>query len=363
MKPRIRKNILNLVPYQPGKPIAEVKRQLKLKNKIIKLASNENPLGVSPKASQAIKKALGEVNRYPEGRCFYLRQALSRKYKLAPENFVFGNGSDELIDIIIKTFVEENENIITADITFLEYHILAQVLGRRVIKVGLCDFRYDLKAMLDRINKKTKVIFIANPNNPTGTYVNRKELNQFLSQVPPYVIVVLDEAYDIFVDVADFPQSLNYLKRGNVIVLKTFSKTYGLAGLRIGYAVSCSRLISYMERARPPFNVNYLAQTGATAALEDKVFIKKTRQIILQGKRYLYCKLERLGLHFVPTVANFILIDIGTNGLEVSKQMLKFGVIVRDMEQYGLDNFIRVTIGTPSENERFIKVLKKILNC
>ncbi|MBL7081677.1 MAG: histidinol-phosphate transaminase [Candidatus Omnitrophica bacterium] len=356
----IRKNIANIVPYLPGKPIEEVKRQLGLEN-IIKLASNENPLGASSKAKRAIKKVLSEINRYPEGSCFYLRQALSRKLKLRPNLFVFGNGSDELIDIIIKTFVNEDENIITADITFLEYQFLARVFGRRLIKVGLRNFTYDLKGILKTINKKTKVIFISNPNNPTGTYVNKRQLDEFLNRVPPRVIVVLDEAYDIFIDVDDFPQGLKYFQKGNIIVLKTFSKSYGLAGLRVGYAVARRQLVSYMERIRPPFNVNLLAQAGATSALEDEIFIQKTRRTIWQGKDYLYRQLDKLGLGFVPSVANFILIDTGRDGQQLHKQMLKFGVIIRDMKQYGLDNFIRVTIGTKKENERFIRVLKKVL--
>lgn len=356
-----KKDIVKLVPYQAGKPIEEVRRQLKLKGKIIKLASNENPLGGSPKARLAIRKTLGEINRYPEGSCFYLRRLLSRKYKLRPEQFIFGNGSDELIDIVIKTFVEKDENILTADITFLEYQILASVLGRRVIKARLHDFRYDLKGMLKKIDKQTKVIFIANPNNPTGTYVNNDELDEFLRKVPGRIVVILDEAYDVFVDAVDFPRSQEYLKRGNIIILKTFSKSYGLAGLRIGYALACPRLISYMERARPPFNVNLLAQAGAAAALQDRAFIKRTRRVILQGKDYLYRQLERLGLQFVPSAANFILIDVGRDGQRLTQQMLRFGLIVRDMKQYGLDNFIRVTIGMPSENRRFIQVLKKVL--
>jgi histidinol-phosphate aminotransferase len=357
----VRKNIVKLVPYQAGKPIEEVRRQLRLKGRIIKLASNENPLGGSPRAGLAIKRALGEINRYPEGSCFYLRRMLSRRYKLVPEQFIFGNGSDELIDIVIKTFVEEDENIVTADITFLEYQILASVLGRRVIKARLRDFRYDLKGMLKKINKQSKVIFISNPNNPTGTYVNKHELDEFLNQVPGRIVVVLDEAYDVFVDAVDFPRSQDYLKRDNVIILKTFSKAYGLAGLRIGYALACPPLISYMERARLPFNVNLLAQAGAAAALQDRAFIRRTRRIILQGKVYLYRQLERLGLRFVPSAANFILIDVGRDGQRLTKQMLRFGLIVRDMEQYGLDNFIRVTIGMPSENRRFIEVLKRVL--
>jgi histidinol-phosphate aminotransferase len=357
----IRKNIINLVSYQPGKPIEELKRELKLEN-IIKLASNENPLGASQKAKSAISRALGQINRYPEGSCFYLRQALSGKLRLKPNMLIFGNGSDELIDIIIKTFVEEGENIVTADITFLEYEIIARILGRKIIKVGLRDFRYDLNAILKKINKKTKVIFIANPNNPTGTYVRKAELDEFISRVPKRVVVVLDEAYDIFVDVNDFPRSLDYLKKKeNLIILKTFSKAYGLAGLRIGYGLARPNLISYMERVRPPFNVNFLAQVGAAAALEDRDYIKKTRRIVLREKVYLYTELEKLGLRFIPSVANFILVDAGKSGKRLYKQMLKFGVIVRDMQQYGLHNFIRVTIGRPSENRRFIEVLKKVL--
>jgi histidinol-phosphate aminotransferase len=356
----VRKNIINLVPYQPGKPIKEVQRELGLKD-IIKLASNENPLGPSPKARQAMRYALAEVNRYPEGSCYYLRQALSRRYKLSPERFIFGNGSDELIDIVIKAFVEEDENIITADVTFLEYQILARVLGRQVIKVGMRNFCYDLKAILRKINKKTKVIFIANPNNPTGTYVSSSQLDEFINQVPGRIVVVLDEAYDIFIDVADFPRSLDYLKKGNIIILKTFSKAYGLAGLRIGYGLGSPKLISYMERARPPFNVNLLAQAGAVAALKDTTFIQKTRKTVLQGKYYLYRQLNSLGLRFLPSVANFILIDLGRNGQGIYRQMLKSGVIIRDMRQYGLNNFIRVTIGRQSENKRFIQVLRKVL--
>lgn len=357
----IRKNIVNLVSYQPGKPIEELKRELKLEN-IVKLASNENPLGVSKKAKSAISGALGRINRYPEGSCFYLRRVLAGRLKLKLGQLIFGNGSDELIDIIIKTFVEEDENIVTADITFLEYEIIAGILGRKIISVGLRDFRYDLNAVLEKIDRKTKVIFIANPNNPTGTYVREAELREFISRVPERVVVVLDEAYDIFVDVNDFPRSVDYLKKnGNLIILKTFSKAYGLAGLRIGYALARPDLVSYMERVRPPFNVNFLAQVGAAAALEDRDYVKNTRRIVLSGKNYLYGEMKKLGLRFVPSVANFILVDVGKNGKRLYKQMLKSGVIVRDMQQYGLDNFIRVTIGKASENRRFIEVLKKIL--
>jgi len=360
MKELVRKNILGVTPYVSGKPIEETKRQLGLKE-VIKLASNENPLGPAPFALEAIKKCLPGINRYPDSQGFYLKRKLAKSLKVEPSNIVLGNGSDELIDIIIKTFVEDDESIITSDTTFLEYEIIARVNGREVITTPLRYFKYDLGSITKKIDKKTKLIFIANPNNPTGTYVTKYEVEDFISVLPDNVLLVLDEAYDAFIDVDDFPNSLKYVSNRNVIVLKTFSKTYGLAGLRIGYAVAASELVSYMERVRQPFNVNQLAQVAAIAALDDKKFLLKTRKTILEGKNYLYQTLTKLGLPYVSSVANFILIDVGRDCIEVFREMLKFGVIVRDMKQYGLKNFIRVTIGTRKENERFIKVLKKVI--
>ncbi|MCK9604690.1 MAG: histidinol-phosphate transaminase [Candidatus Omnitrophica bacterium] len=356
----VRKHILSIDPYEAGKPIEEIKRQLGLKE-VIKLASNENPLGPSPKAVQAIKKNLSKINRYPDSNGFYLKKKLAKSFALTPANIVLGNGSDELIDIIIKTFVEEDEHILTADGTFLEYKIISQVKGRIVITVPLRYFRYDLGAIKKMITKKTKVIFISNPNNPTGTYVTRLELEDFMRDLPPDVLLVMDEAYDTFIDVNDFPNSLSYIRDKNIIVLRTFSKAYGLAGLRVGFAATRPEFASYMEIARQPFNVNLLAQAAATAALDDKKFLNKSKRIISEGKAYLYDTLAGMGVAYVPSVTNFILIDTGKESVGVFKEMLKYGVIVRDMKQYGFKNFIRVTIGTKRENERFIKVLKKIL--
>ncbi|MFH0912891.1 MAG: histidinol-phosphate transaminase [Candidatus Omnitrophota bacterium] len=360
MKELIRKNILNIKPYVAGKPIEEIKRQLGLKE-VIKLASNENPLGASPKAVEAIKKSLSGINRYPDSQGYYLKKRIARYLNVKPANIVLGNGSDELIDIIIKTFVEDGENIITADTTFLEYGIIAKVNARSIVTVPLRYFKYDLEGIKKKIDRKTKLIFISNPNNPTGTYVTKYELKDFMRDLPDSLLLVLDEAYDTFIDVDDFPRGLEYLKGKNVITLKTFSKAYGLAGLRVGYAIADAELTPYMENARQPFNVNLLAQAAAIAALDDRKFLRKTREKILTGKDYLYDALARLGIVYVPSVANFILIDVGRDGVAVFKEMLKYGVIVRDMSQYGLKNFIRVTIGTKKENERFIKVLKKIL--
>lgn len=355
-----RSGILNLNPYIAGKPIEETKRQLGLKE-VIKLASNENPLGPSPLALKAARRVLAGVNRYPDAQGFYLKRRLARYFKLYPSNFVIGNGSDELIDIIIKTFVEPDESIITADITFLEYKIVSEANGRRVIEVPLKYFKYDLDAIRRKIDKKTKLIFISNPNNPTGTYLTSYQMKEFFSGLPEGVLVVLDEAYDAFIDVDDFPNALSRISAGNLVILKTFSKAYGLAGLRAGYAIADRELTSYMERVRQPFNVNSIAQAAAAAALEDKKFLARTRQAILAGKDFLYTQLQALGLAYVPSAANFILVDVGRDSRAFFRRMLSFGVIVRDMRQYGLKNFIRVTIGTKKENERFIKVLKKIL--
>jgi len=355
-----RKYILEVTPYIAGKPIEETKRQLGLKE-VIKLASNENPLGVSPKAVAAMKRIICAANRYPDSSCFYLKKKLARYYGLKPENFIIGNGSDELIDIVVKTFAEKDQTVLTADTTFLEYEIIARVNGCKVVTAPLKYFKYDLEALKRKIDKQTKVIFIANPNNPTGTYVTERELEEFIELLPCNVLLVLDEAYDTFIDVNDFPKSLKYIKKDNIILLKTFSKAYGLAGLRIGYAIADPQTTSCMEKVRQPFNVNLLAQAAAQAALDDKKFLNRTKKLVLEGKDYLYDNLKKMGLAYVPSVANFILVDVARPGLDLFKDMLRLGVIVRDMKQYGLNNFIRVTIGTKKENERFIRVLKKVL--
>ena len=358
----VNSKILEITPYQPGKPIEEVKRELGLKE-VIKLASNENPLGPSPKAVSALRNALAKINRYPEGSCFFLRRALSKKLKLKPGNLIFGNGSDEIIDIIIKTFTGINDEILTGDVTFLEYKIIAQQNGRKAVSVPLKDFKYDLTALKAGITSKTKVIFIANPNNPTGTYINKQEVADFLSGLPDNILVVFDQAYLEFAGKKDFPGALDYLKQNkNIIILRTFSKIYGLAGLRIGYAIAREEFIRHLERCRQPFNVNSLAQAAAQAALADRAFVQRTQKLVRVEKRYLYKELSGLTLKFVPSAANFILMDLGRDGLQTAKEFLKRGVIVRDMKQYGLENFIRVTIGTNKENKKFIKELKNILN-
>lgn len=357
----VRKNITLIKPYVGGKPIEETKRELGLR-KVIKLASNENPLGPSPKAIKAIGKNIKSLNRYPDSNGFYLKQKIARSLKIHPAHIVLGNGSDELIDIIIKTFVAEDETILTSESTFLEYAIISKVNNRKVNTVALKNFTYDLVGLAKAIDKKTKLIFIANPNNPTGTYISKNALRGFLLQLPPQVIVVLDEAYDAFIDVQDYPRSLSLINQRNVIILKTFSKGYGLAGLRIGYALLSKTLASYMEIARQPFNTNLLAQAAAAAALSDKAFLAKTKRTIREGKSYLYKELAKMGADFIPSVTNFILINTKKDSVSVFKSLLREGVIVRDMAAYGLRTYIRVTIGKKEENKEFIRAFRKVLS-
>lgn len=361
MSSLINKDILKIQAYTPGKPIAEVERELGIE-KIIKLASNENPFGCSPKVVTAIKDNLSSINRYPDGNCFYLKKSLSDFLKINQNRLIFGNGSDELLDVIIKAFVNPNEEIITADVAFLEYKICSLVNRRKFITTKLDNFKFDLTAILKKVTKKTKLIFIANPNNPTGTYVNKKEVEDFLKKLPKNVVVVFDEAYLEFVDKDDFPDTLEYLKvNPNIIILRTFSKIYGLAGLRVGFGIASPEFVSVFNCIRQPFNINSLAQVAAIAAISDQDFVKNTAFQNISGKKYLYDELEKLNIEYIPSVTNFILFKVKGSGIELCKKLLYKGVIVRDMEQYNLKNFVRVTIGTKEENALFIERLREIL--
>jgi len=355
-----RKDILKIKPYIPGRPIEEVKRKMRLR-KVIKLASNENALGPSRKAVQAIKGALGRVNRYPDGDCFYLKEKLARRLKLAPKNLIFGCGSDEVIVLAVRAFVERQDEVIIARPTFLVYELVSRIAGAKIKLIPLKGFRYDLAAMKSAITPKTKLIFIANPDNPTGSYVDSKEVAEFMRGLSRDLIVYFDEAYYELVEKRDFPDSLKYLNTHNVIVARTFSKAYGLSGLRIGYGISRPQIIDYMNRVREPFNVNTLAQAGAFAALDDRTHLLRTRRLITQGKGYLCRNFRKLNLPFVESVTNFILINAGPSARKISQRMLRKGIIVRDMRAWGMNNFIRVTIGTMAENRIFIKALKEIL--
>ncbi len=358
MQPR--KAISNIKSYQPGKPIGEVKRELGLTD-VFKMASNENPFGPSPKALSAIRKNLDNINRYPEGSCFYLRRALSRKLKIKTEQFIFGNGSDELIILALRAFVDEGDEVIVADPTFLIYCIAAKIQGAKIKKIPTKYFKYDLKNMKASITRNTKIMFIANPDNPNGTYVTKSELDNFFRGLPDSVLIFMDEAYFDFVRERDYPNGLDYISKKNVIVTRSFSKSYGLAGLRIGYGVANIDIIKSLEAVREPFNVNSLAQAAALAALKDKKFLSMTLKCTQKGKKFLYSEFNKIGIRYIPSVTNFVLVEIGKNADKICQKLLKKGVIVRNMKSWGMDSFIRVTVGTEKENKRFVKELKKII--
>lgn len=362
VKKIVRKVVSEIKPYKPGKPIEEVKREYKLK-KVYKMASNENALGPSPRAVSAIKKSISEINLYPDGACFYLKKALSKKYKLHSDNIVVGNGSDELIVLALRAFINKGDEVIIANPTFLVYKLAATLTEAKVISVKLKAFQYDLQAMKDKITSKTKMIFIANPDNPTGSYVNSRAVAKFLKGIPKHVIVFFDEAYYEYAqNIKDYPNTMQYITRGNVIVSRSFSKAYGLGGLRVGWAGASTQIISYLNQVREPFNVNSLAQVGARAALNDKAHIAKSRKLVIDGRKFLCKEFRKMNLFFVPSVTNFVLVNVDSKSDIVYKKLLSRGIIIREMSAWGLKNFIRVTIGNPKENKLFITELKKILN-
>lgn len=362
IKTRARREIFKLKPYTPGKPIAEVKRELGL-NDIIKLASNENPLGPSPRAVAAISNMLSEIHLYPDANCFELKNRLASIYDVPAAGILIGNGSDELLKLLAETFLSSGDQIIYARPTFSEYEFSALIMGAECIEVPLDNFTHDLQAMIDAITPKTKMIIVCNPNNPTGTLVNARQMQDFMNQVPDEVIVVFDEAYYEYVESAELSSGLKYVKEGrNVLVFRTFSKIYGLAALRVGYALTSTDIAQAVERVMEPFNVNSPAQVGALAALDDQEHVQKSQQLNSQGKQYLYSEFERMGIKYVPTEANFIFLDTGASCREVFKGLLQLGVIVRTGDIFGFPTFIRVTVGTAEENQRFINSLQKVLN-
>ena len=348
--------------YQPGKPIEEVQREYGVKN-AIKMASNENALGPSPKAVIAMRAALGKVHRYPDGGCFYLREKLSKHLKVKPETLVFGNGSDELLVFLVRAFVGKGDEVVIADPTFLIYEISTQAEDGTVVKVPMKHFNYDLDGMRKKINAKTKLVFIANPDNPVGTYVNAKRLTAFLEKVPKEVIVVVDEAYYEFArGKRDYPDTLSMLADyKNLVVSRTFSKAYGLSGLRVGYCVADPSIAAALNKVREPFNVNLLAQAAAVAALDDRAHLKKTVEMTDEGRQYLTEQFTELGCDVVPTATNFVLVDMKTDTAKLHEKLMRAGVIIRPMAVWGLPTFIRVTIGRSRENQFFIRQLKQIL--
>ncbi len=356
-----RKGILKIESYIPGKSIEEVQKEFGAK-KWTKLASNENLLGPSPKAIAAIRKELSKIYLYPEGPCTVLRKSLAKKFSIPERGVVISNGADNLILMIANAFVNEGEEVVMADPTFSVYTNATQIMGGKPVKVKLKDFTHDLDAMLKKVNRKTKLVFICNPNNPTGTTVSLEAFDSFLSRLSDRVIVILDEAYGDFVEDAFYPNGLDYIrKKKQVVVLRTFSKVYGLAGLRIGFALGREDLIGCLYQVREPFPVHRLAQVAAVAALDDEDHAIRSIQLVYEGKRYLYEALDRMGLSYVPSQANFIFIDFEKDTAEIFQALLREGVIIRPGKVWGYPTFARVTIGRMEDNRRFIQALKKII--
>jgi len=359
MKELYKDYIQSIRPYEPGKPIREVERELGLHH-VVKLASNENPLGPSRKALRAMRKAIREIHLYPEGSCFYLIKRLASELQVSENQLMIGNGSNEILELLARGFLSPGDQVISSETSFLVYPLLAKTCGADFVSVPMKDYRYDLEGVLKAINEKTKIIFVANPNNPTGTYVTADEVESFMKRVPRDVIVCFDEAYVDFVDARDFPRMMDYITKGfpNLILMRTFSKAYGLAGLRVGYAVAEEKMINYLHRVRQPFNVNSIAQAAAAAALDDRFFLWRTKYLVTAGRKFFYKRLKDLGLNYLPSQGNFILIDTGRDGEAVFQALLKQGMIVRSMKSYGLATWIRVTIGRRSQNAQFFKLLQ-----
>ena len=370
MKIEVYKNIKELEPYEPGKPMEELERELNIPLKdIVKLASNENPLGPSPKAIQAIRYSADRVNRYPDGGCFYLKKKLSAKLGISSSNLIIGNGSDEIIDIVIKAFADKNDEVIVSEPAFLEYKISSMTKGCKIKTIPmkqyfesgiLSGFGYDIDKIISSVNKRTKIIFLGNPDNPTGAYLNKHLLKDILNRCPENVIILIDEAYRELVDKSDYVDTIKYKNKKNVIILRTFSKAYGLAGLRVGYAIANKDLMQWMERVRQPFNVNMIAQKAAEAALDDVAFIGKVKKLTKSGKRFIAENLKKIGFNIIQSPANFILFGCkDKKGTDLFLSLLPQGIIVRDMKPYGLNNWARVSVGTMKQNRKFIETLKR----
>jgi histidinol-phosphate aminotransferase len=354
-------HILGIAPYEPGKPIEELERELGIAHPI-KLASNENPLAPSDRVQKAITAALASLNRYPDGSGFYLRQALAKRHGVSQDQVILGNGSNELIELLVRTFLKPGDEAVVPHPSFPFYPMIVQAAGGIRVMVMLKDHRLDLDAMARAITPLTKMVFIANPNNPTATIVTASEVEHFMSRLPPRTIVIFDEAYTEFSQGPDFPDTLGLVKEGRkVVVLRTFSKATSLAGLRVGYGVADADAVALMNRIRQPFNVNSLAQVAALAALDDEAHVLECVRMIEGGRHYLYDEFKRLGIAYVPSRANFILVDVGRSASDIYQKLLHEGVIVRPLTSFGMETALRVTVGTPEENRKLIKALRRVL--
>lgn len=352
-------HVLNLVAYEPGKPVEELAREMGLEpSQIIKLASNENPLGPSPAAIAAMRETLERSHFYPDGGGWALRGAIAGKLGLDRANVILGNGSNEIIEFIGHAFLKPGDEVVTAKHAFAVYTLMAQLFGAKTIEVPDPGFTHDLDAMLAAITPRTRQVFIANPNNPTGTMVRQDAIDRFMERVPEHVLVIFDEAYFEFLDHP--PDTLRFVREGrNVVVMRTFSKIQGLANLRIGYGLAPAKIAGVLQKTRQPFNANGIAQAGALAGLSDENHMRRTRELTHEGRDYLQREFAAMGLEFVPSFANFVLVRVG-DGDAVFQALLKRGVIVRAMRSYKLPEWIRVSVGTMEQNQRFISELASL---
>ena len=359
---RARGFLKKIEPYQPGKPIEEVARQLNLKGEIIKLASNENPLGTSPRALQAIAGAAEEAYLYPDDNCFYFRKKLATKLGVDSENIFVGNGSVEILPLATLAYLDPGLSAVCSQSAFIWFKIAARIAAGELIEVPMKNYTHDLKAMLKAIKKNTRLVYIANPNNPTGTIVTKAEVEEFFREVPDHILVIMDEAYYEYIDDPRYPDSFKLFKeRKNILILRTFSKIYGLAGVRLGYGIADKEIMANLAKLRISFNVNRLSQIAGTAALDDDQHVRRGRDVNEAGKEYLYAAYKKLGLFYLPTYANFIFVDFARDSRTVFEALQRKGIITRTIKEYGFRHALRITIGTDKQNQKLIGALKDVL--
>jgi histidinol-phosphate aminotransferase len=358
----VSQEIATLAPYKAGRPWRQVAKEIGVpESELLMLAANENVLGPSKKALEAARRALTEVNLYPDGGCQHLREALAKRHGVSIQHIVVGNGSNEIIELLVRTFVGPGETVVTSWPSFVVYRLITQAQGREILIAPLRDDRYDLAAMAALVDRRTKLVFIANPNNPTGTYVPKRAIAAFLDRIPTSVIVVLDEAYFEYADALDYPDGVReFLQRPRTVVLRTFSKIFGLAGLRIGYGVMEPSLVHFIDCVRQPYNVSSVAQAAALSALDDTEHVEKSRQLVKDGRVLLEYGLAELGYKVVPSQANFMLFRLPSEAAPIAEKLRARGILVRDMRGYDLPNTIRLTIGTREMNLRVLEALREI---
>ena len=359
---KARDYLQKISPYKPGKPIEEVARVLKLRGEIIKLASNENPLGTSPLALQAMRRTLRDSSYYPDDNCYYLKEKLAKRHGLTADNIFVGNGSVEILPLLTLAYLGPGTSGVASASAFIWFKIAVHISAADILEAPMKNHTHDLEAMRAAIRPDTRMVYIANPNNPTGTMVTRDEVEAFLRRVPEHVLVVLDEAYREYIDDPSYPNGLDYIRQGkNIVILHTFSKIYGLAGVRVGYALAAPEVIASLSKLRISFNVNRLSQMAAIAALDDVRHVRRGKAVNEAGKAFLYEAYRKLGLFFLPTFANFVFVDFAKDSQLVFEALQRRGVITRTIKEYGFPHALRITIGTQEQNERLIRTLKKVL--